>query len=219
MIKVETSQGEIIIDVPEKYSKVGIKISVGADSAILSYMLALYKRDVRDIDLIPFTAINAAKPYQHIFAHRVIGFIEKQVGVQFYIHQIKPELVNPDTYAEELTEYTRLLRNNGIIQTHFTGITENPDADVKLVLDNGWDGMADREKSLGIKPIKRKNSYVPFANVNKKAIAELYNYYGLTDTLFPITRSCESRKTHFTQPHCGKCWWCVERKWAFGRLD
>jgi len=27
MIKVETSQGEIIIDVPEKYSKVGIKIS------------------------------------------------------------------------------------------------------------------------------------------------------------------------------------------------
>lgn len=53
MIKVETSQGEIIIDVPEKYSKVGIKISGGADSAILSYMLALYKRDVRDIDLIP----------------------------------------------------------------------------------------------------------------------------------------------------------------------
>jgi 7-cyano-7-deazaguanine synthase in queuosine biosynthesis len=56
----------------------------------------------------------------------------------------------------------------------------------------------------------------PFRNIDKKGIAELYEKFGLLDTLFPITRSCELTTTDFSE-HCGTCWFCEERKWGFGR--
>jgi 7-cyano-7-deazaguanine synthase in queuosine biosynthesis len=56
----------------------------------------------------------------------------------------------------------------------------------------------------------------PFFNMNKKNISAKYAELGLLDTLFPITKSCEDRS--ILKGHCGKCWWCLERKWAFGKL-
>lgn len=59
---------------------------------------------------------------------------------------------------------------------------------------------------------------LPYMKLNKKDIAEKYIKYGVRDTLFPLTRSCESPAdltNNFTTT-CGKCWWCWERKWAFG---
>ena len=59
----------------------------------------------------------------------------------------------------------------------------------------------------------------PFFCINKKELRMLYDQLGITDKLFPLTFSCEGSvaqtKTH-TQ-HCGQCWWCQERFWAFGR--
>jgi 7-cyano-7-deazaguanine synthase in queuosine biosynthesis len=60
--------------------------------------------------------------------------------------------------------------------------------------------------------------YRPFANLDKKGIAELYEHFNLMDTLFPITKSCEAKTYDWTTPHCGTCWWCHERQWGFGRL-
>jgi len=44
----------------------------------------------------------------------------------------------------------------------------------------------------------------------------------LLETLFPVTRSCEWNEHVVGEDpgmeHCGNCWWCHERKWAFGRL-
>ena len=48
--------------------------------------------------------------------------------------------------------------------------------------------------------------------------------HGIVDELFPLTRSCESEEKGQQmldggpEEHCGKCWWCLERQWAFGRL-
>ena len=214
-MKLHTSQGEVVIEIPEHYSKIGIKISGGADSALLAYILALYKKYERNIDLIPITVINAIKPHQHIFAQRVVKFIEDKLDVKFEPHQIKPELVDPSAYGEEQSKFIRKLRSNSIIETHFTGITENPDVD----LQTDYSGDDTRDKSLGLKPTVDLYSFHPFANINKKAVAELYDSYGLMDTLFPLTRSCENSRIHFTEPHCGKCWWCLERRWGFGRLE
>ena len=52
-------------------------------------------------------------------------------------------------------------------------------------------------------------------------LQKLYDKYNLTYTLFPITRSCEGSdyETGNYTFHCGKCWWCEERMWAFGFLD
>lgn len=64
---------------------------------------------------------------------------------------------------------------------------------------------------------KNKKFYVPWTNKDKKFVAKIYDYFNITETIFPITRSCES----FTlrSGHCGKCWWCEERLWAFDRLE
>lgn len=217
-MKLHTSQGEVVIEIPEHYSKIGIKISGGADSALLAYILALYKKYERNVDLIPITAINAIKPHQHIFAQRVVRFIEDKLEVKFEPHQIKPDPIDPINadYGEEQAKFVNNLRKSGVIQVHFTGINENPNDDVDF---DGTYRDHTRDKSLGLKDTMTAASFHPFANINKKAIAELYNSYDLMNTLFPITRSCESVKVKFTEPHCGKCWWCHERKWGFGRLS
>ncbi len=59
--------------------------------------------------------------------------------------------------------------------------------------------------------------YVPFANLNKKNIAGIYKELGVEKSLFIKTRSCET-EDHYPG-HCGKCWWCHERLWAFGYLE
>ena len=66
-----------------------------------------------------------------------------------------------------------------------------------------------------------KAFYEPFKNIDKKFIAHIYKEYGLIDTLYPLTRSCESTDPDNCDDykgHCGNCWWCLERKWAFGIL-
>jgi hypothetical protein len=62
-----------------------------------------------------------------------------------------------------------------------------------------------------------KRVYKPFVNLNKKDIAAMYNELGIVDSVFVASRSCED-PTHLGT-HCGKCWWCDERKWAFGFLE
>ena len=60
-------------------------------------------------------------------------------------------------------------------------------------------------------------AYIPFFNHDKRDIAKLYKALGVEDTLLSITRSCED-DTHIGS-HCGKCWWCRERRWAFGYVN
>ena len=45
--------------------------------------------------------------------------------------------------------------------------------------------------------------------------------FNLMDDLFPLTMSCigfEKETNYFTEP-CKKCYWCHEKKWAFGCYD
>ena len=60
-------------------------------------------------------------------------------------------------------------------------------------------------------------SYLPYYKTDKVGIIKKYKDYGILDTLLPVTRSCESLNAKETNNHtteCGKCWWCLERKWA-----
>ena len=59
-------------------------------------------------------------------------------------------------------------------------------------------------------------AYIPLYNHNKKDIAKLYKHFELEKKLLPVTRSCEN-DSH-ADSHCGHCWWCHERIWAFNSL-
>lgn len=75
---------------------------------------------------------------------------------------------------------------------------------------------------------------LPFVHKDKRhGTAAMYKEMGVLDELLPLTYSCENEKpeektkldiveVHGTPrqeySHCGQCWFCLERAYAFGRL-
>ena len=61
----------------------------------------------------------------------------------------------------------------------------------------------------------------PFHNYDKKDIAKLYKEYNLMSSLFNITQSCVAgeKETKKGTIACKKCYWCLEKYWAFGLYD
>ena len=62
---IKNSQQDIIIDESNDVKVIGLKISGGADSAIVGYMLCKYVTEERpDIKILPITTIHTGKPFQ-----------------------------------------------------------------------------------------------------------------------------------------------------------
>lgn len=213
---IEHSQGNVEIALDDHVKKVGIKLSGGADSAVLAYLLAKYKKEERpDLHIVPMTNVCKVKPYNEIFALKVIDFVTNEVGVEFGEHVVIKNIEHEGflTYHDMILE---MLYGSKLIDEHFIAITSYPpEGGMDMT---GTDQISGLDRTRGLKPTKENLSNRPFYNLDKKGIAELYHKFDLTDTLFPLTRSCEAY-THDFSHHCGTCWWCRERKWAFGRLD
>lgn len=207
-------------NIPLHIKKIGIKLSGGADSAILCYMLAKYIKECRpDITLYPITAVSSTKPYNAIFAQRIIEKIQSLLDFEFGEHQIRPvESGTSQEYMSGQEKFINELYQNQIIHIHFSGITAIADpADAPELHDPILGGpVDDRSKGTHKKPQHGIRWQKPLINVDKKAVFELYRDLGVLDELFPLTRSCEAHTTDFSQ-HCEQCWFCKERFWAFNR--
>ena len=71
----KNSQQDVNIHEDDNIKVVSLKISGGADSAIVGYMLSEYVATERpDIKIIPVTTNHPSKPYQGIFATGIIKF-------------------------------------------------------------------------------------------------------------------------------------------------
>lgn len=224
---IKNSQQDIEFNIPDTLSNIGIKISGGADSAILCYILAKYKAEERpDINIHPMTAVNILKPYQLIFSKRVIEFCESEFNIKFSEHHTLDPVMEGPALADAQNKLLYGLYDSKIIDCHAVGITANPlnDETTAHLFENPElrDTERDRDGILKQTEFSKANnpfkSFRPFANIDKKGIAELYEQFGLLDTLFPLTKSCEGFTSSWDSPHCGKCWWCQERQWGFGRL-
>ena len=72
----------------------------------------------------------------------------------------------------------------------YSGITCNPPDSAGLPKNK--ERTRDEESDRPIESWGGFAYYInPFFNINKKEIARLYDKYGLTRRLFPLTRSCE----------------------------
>lgn len=101
--------------------------------------------------------------------------------------------------------------DDGIVNFVYTGITHNPPSDVNFGYPGAIsirDGKKDKSEYL-------EKFYQPFINHDKREVAKIYNSLELTDSLYPHTFSCVNSKNNI---HCEECWWCAERKWAFGKI-
>jgi 7-cyano-7-deazaguanine synthase in queuosine biosynthesis len=230
-MKLYDEQTDQTIDffIPDQYKKIAINCSGGADSSILLYTTVKFLQEHNRLDtkIIVLTCANDFKGrWNAKNATSVINFIIEKTKTQAIdLHLIYYRDFQKTEYFHKIE--SELFSSNKI-DLVVSGITANPlDNTVVLNINNELidlktDALVERNKTN--RDAWYKNSYNtwynPFVNVDKKAIAALYKHYNITDSLLPLTRSCESFADvteNFTKP-CGTCWWCLERKWAFGEF-
>lgn len=226
------------IDIPEEYKSIGINLSGGADSSLLLYLLVKYLKDNdrTDTKIHVLTGSYADKGYStSMVSNTVLKFILDELEAYDVIdsnYQFFKYERTQDDFREVWSSWWKSGRMEVMINAitsmpkDLDAITENSSGEI-INLFNCKD--APLERGDGTHPIwsyripetKTHAAYHPFAHVDKKFIANIYKEMGLIETLYPLTRSCECPDPHLCDDykgHCGDCWWCLERKWAFGKL-
>jgi 7-cyano-7-deazaguanine synthase in queuosine biosynthesis len=201
----------ILCDVEFELPKgpVGVLCSGGADSSIVLYLLAKYGNQPIHV----FTLANTEKQLANLpVIANVLQWIIKHTSKTDIFHHTYFHTTQTQT---ELAKYPLLFLQEKKINSLYIGDTCYPPDDVnKSFTESDFQQSTDR--SYGVKrQTKHGSFYYPFTNYTKQKIAEVYQTEKVLD-LFDLTRSCESPESPST--HCGVCWWCNERKWAFGRL-
>jgi len=186
---------------------IGISCSGGVDSSVLLYILMKYVKDPIHI----FTCASKLKNYTTVKSStEVIRKCIELTNNNNVTHHIR--------YVDEQTfENLFYPQQYSLINVMYTGVTLNPP---EAVTDNFKEKSAEDERNPGtIKSFYKQTSkltYMPFANIDKKEIYNIYKELDLLQSLYPLTRSCED--LNLLEGHCGQCWWCEERLWAFNKL-
>tara|TARA_B110000902_G_C14093618_1_gene507858 strand:- start:73 stop:738 length:666 start_codon:yes stop_codon:yes gene_type:complete len=217
----KNSQDDYTLSVDPSITKLGIKISGGADSALVAYMLAKYAEAERpDLKIYPITGVSEKKPFQEIFSKQVIIKIQSLVNYTFSTH-ITGAVRSDINYVADQDTLVRYAYNSYGLQAHYAGITANPSAEQAPELvdpsEFNSDWYNDRQRGLEKKSYTSGRSTRPLINTDKQGVYEHYVTLGILEDIFPLTRSCETHTLDFST-HCGTCWFCAERQWGFGRL-
>ena len=198
------------VDIDIHDGPIGIEMSGGADSSLLFYILLKHATG-------PIHSIHlCAKYHQPALIKKVtevIGFCiddlqsDKKVMLHTaFIYRTLPPI--GFFYGKEFV-------NNGTVNITYTGMTALPTPEEQSTFNvKGPDTIYRDRESGQQKDVYSNGTYNPFINIDKKKIKEMYDELKLTYTLFPVTRSCDNPE--WTEGSCCECWWCEERKWAFG---
>ena len=236
----------------DDWTSIGVKLSGGADSAIMYYAICDYFKDRDDVKIYPMTLDTQFKNWYSKGAKRIIAKVTELTGKSPQEHIVKyskkhTNRQTADWYIKE--------QKNLIIESHtkfnfdavYNGLTSNPVEEDFLefirqyYLDDKLFELTkkhivtrDFDRDLG------KNKYGqnvidtghfinirPFVHGDKKLISEVYKYYNRLDDLYPLSYSCETRwqehkleqKHSHEWKHCGYCFFCAERIYAFGKLE
>jgi hypothetical protein len=213
------------------WKKIGISISGGADSALLSFLIC--SNTDAEIHFTNQIRMWKTRPWQEHVADQVINWFKTRFNNKFYVHRnlIPPELEWADKGPSIIDEYGKLKSGNQIIlRSHneyiahkykldalYGAINLNPDIEF-------FGAMEDRNKGH-IPPHFIHNGVNichPFVHTRKDWIIKQYFDNNIKD-LLQLTRSCEGEfadinyNTYVPGQHvpvCGECFWCKERDWA-----
>ena len=83
-------------------------------------------------------------------------------------------------------------------------------------LQIGLSSLTDSISTRAVNSSPTPTAFTNFCSVDKKFLAEIYEQENLMNDLFPNTVSCTNISK--IEP-CKKCYWCEEKKWAFGMYD
>ena len=228
------------------YDSVFLALSGGTDSAMLLYLLCMTQPHWK---IVCHTGIDKNKdPWVAEYAAEIIHFMRSKFPQVDIVHEIykfnsldpitlyyatkewneKPDksiLPSAEGYSKTFAArpLKRKIRKKYDIKLSMHGITANPPVEVQKELE--FEHVAEhRRNKIYEREVWSKSGnlhYKPFVNVDKKFIADLYKQFDLMDDLFPLTMSCigwAGETKNFTEP-CKTCFWCYEKKWAFGCYD
>ena len=248
---LETGQGTVDLNQIKTLYEQGVRkwllsLSGGCDSGIISYIAAkmIVDNNWQDtVELYAMTGDSDSKPFNIQFAKQIIKKVEELTGVKFlkhYTRTIKADTTENYTLDQISIMYEAYKDVGWGLFWH--GITQNPPADPNdpraMHMVNTIDPQGpDDDRNAQDKPRPgfteehfpeypnenlSLNRVHPLINLHKKSVADVYKQFGLMDSLFPVTRSCENPdplKTNNFTTHCETdCWWCWERHWGFDRI-
>jgi hypothetical protein len=225
------------------YKDVAVKLSGGADSAIVYYAVCKYYKNTFT-NIYALTMGTALKPWYPVGAANIINVVHELTGVspaEHYVHY------QPDTtaagYASGISDMDELAVKRFELDAIYSGLTVNPPIDnmrqyfrdnhkqFNLDIDtllNHIDGRDDSRdttteptfftKRYGEQSVDRIR---PFINKDKQAVYHAYRDLDMMEKLYPHTYSCETVPDNYDTMdfvHCGYCFFCMERYWGFGRI-
>lgn len=191
----------------------GIIASGGADSSLLLYFVMKYTST--PIHIFTCSSTLKGRANSTVISKVVEKCIQLTGNMNIFQHNYYVE----EQTKDNLWEYPSLFIKEGKIDVLYSGSTANPPDEIaySFAEANTENDERDPKKLRSLWNYNNK-LYSPFTNINKKDIAEIYKKHDLLESLFTYTRSCEKTEVLNYFDHCGVCWWCEERKWAFGRL-
>jgi len=105
-------------------------------------------------------------------------------------------------------------------KVYLSGMTMNPPNDEMKRL--GFFNLSEKQRNedrVSDKDILGRINYKPFYIVNKLFVKGVFEQHGILEEIYPLTGSCTGGANItklWTEP-CKECFWCHERKWAFGK--
>jgi 7-cyano-7-deazaguanine synthase in queuosine biosynthesis len=185
----------------DNFTKVGLFISGGLDSSLMLYLITKeIKEKNSNVEFITYTVEQHSKnTKQHVNA--IIKVVEKLNGVKIENVEVgKQDYAHPDfeVMYGVLDALNRERFTDKMIDMIYLAATCVPD-DLKNV-----NGVPKRHAQSFFKVSQ------PWGELSKDHIVNYILQNNLTD-LIKTTHSC----TVLGNSHCGECWNCKERIWAF----
>ena len=129
---IHNSQQDIKIELGSDIKRIGIKMSGGADSSLLAYILAKYISEENPrLRIVPITVVHMKKPYQLIYAKQVVKFIESVFGKIFLDH-LTDSCDDNSTYTSTQDKLMVKAYTEKIIDAHFFGGNALPPLEVLM---------------------------------------------------------------------------------------
>lgn len=238
---MEYTNDHVKIYIDTSWKKIGLSVSGGADSALLSWMICnIISKENLDIEVHVISHIRMWKtrPWQKYDSLKVFSFLKEAFPtLNFIRHEnfIAPDIEYGNIGPAIKDEYGNMKSGDQItVRSHaeyicatqnlnawFAALTMNPDNDS---ITNGMPDRVHQHQDVNKLIIEQQGTYIchPFLYTTKDWIVKKYKEFGIIN-LFNITRSCEGEfseldytnyKPGQAVPECGKCFWCQEREWA-----
>lgn len=224
--------------------KIAVRLSGGPDSALIYYAVCNYYKHDQDVKIYPYTMSSPLRPHSIKKAKDVVYFVTSLTGKapekHYHLHYLNHNAdndskTNQDEYTLGQDILEQSLHSEVKIDIRYTGLSMNcPENEIVKYVDSlpwnraiKYNGTVDTRAhdrdtlfESRIYMIGTYYSFSPLTNVDKREVKKLYDHFNLTKTLYPLTWSCESpiQNQQENPKHCGTCYFCLEREFAFGKL-